>query len=70
MYKLLFMQIKDESFRNLYRSFIIVKSKEDAERQEQLFNIDSIDFDSIETELHNIPIENEVNAMLLYSSRH
>ena len=60
------MLLKEATFRNLLYKMIIVKSKKDAEYQERLFNIDSIDLDNIEEEFSNIPIENEVNAMLLF----
>lgn len=60
------MLVGDEHFRKLYHSFIIVKSKEDAISQEQFFKISTIDFDSLEDELHNIPVENDVNSLLLY----
>lgn len=45
---------------------IIVKSRKDAEYQEKLFNIDSIDLENFEKEFESISVEKDVNAMLLF----
>ena len=60
------MLFDDATFRNLLYTMIVVKSKKDAEYQEKLFNIDSIDFKNFEKEFESISIEREVNAMLLF----
>ncbi|MBO6110154.1 MAG: hypothetical protein J6P12_04785 [Methanobrevibacter sp.] len=60
------MLLKDVTFRNLLYTLIIVKSKKDAEYQEKLFKIDSIDINNFEEEFDSITIENEVNVMLLF----
>ncbi|MBQ9026955.1 MAG: hypothetical protein IJ104_11435 [Methanobrevibacter sp.] len=60
------MLLKEATFRNLLYTMIIVKSKKDAEYQEKLFKIDSIDLNNFEEEFGNIQIENNVNAMLLF----
>ena len=60
------MLFDDATFRNLLYTMIVVKSKKDAEYQEKLFNIDSIDFKNFEEEFESISIEREVNAMLLF----
>ena len=60
------MLFDDATFRNLLYTMIIVKSEKDAQYQEKLFNIDSIDLKNFEEEFENISIEREVNAMLLF----
>lgn len=61
--KLIIMLIKEEKFRNLYCKFIVLKSQDKAMEQERLFKIDTID--DIEVELDSIPVENNVNSILL-----
>ena len=60
------MLFDDATFRNLLYTMIIVKSEKDAQYQEKLFNIDSIDLKNFEEEFENISVEREVNAMLLF----
>lgn len=60
------MLFNEATFRNLLYTMIIVKSRKDAEYQEKLFNIDSIDFKNFEKEFESISVEKDVNAMLLF----
>lgn len=60
------MLFNEATFRNLLYTMIIVKSREDAEYQEKLFNIDSIDLENFEKEFESISVEKDVNAMLLF----
>ncbi|MBQ6351016.1 MAG: hypothetical protein IJI42_08830, partial [Methanobrevibacter sp.] len=60
------MLFDDATFRDLLYTMIIVKSEKDANYQEKLFNIDSIDLENFEEEFENISVEREVNAMLMF----
>lgn len=60
------MLFNEATFRNLLYTMIIVKSRKDAEYQEKLFNIDSIDLENFEKEFESISVEKDVNAMLLF----
>lgn len=60
------MLFNEATFRNLLYTMIIVKSRKDAEYQEKLFNIDSIDLENFKKEFESISVEKDVNAMLLF----
>lgn len=60
------MLFDDATFRDLLYTPAVVKSKKDAEYQEKLFNINSIDLENFEEEFESISIEKEINAMLLF----
>ena len=60
------MLIKDEHFRNLYKSFIVLKSREDAEMQQKFLKLPSMDIDSDEITLEDIPLDYDTNAVILY----
>ena len=60
------MLFNEATFRNLIYTMVIVKSKKDAEYQEKLFNIDTINLENFQEEFESISIEKNVNAMLLF----
>lgn len=64
--------IKDETFRNLFANFIVIKDAELSIRQAKMFHIDSIigDDENLEGEelferINNYELEEEVNSMIL-----
>ena len=62
------MLIKDAKFRDIYMEYLVILSKEEAEMQERMFNIESImnnsSDDEISDKIKNSPVDKNVNAIL------